>query len=111
MFAMLEKGDQKDKEDGTKVETSGSPQRVSPSGMNSPAVIKCQQITETEKDSGKTMTIKTTVCVWADYSTVAYVIPFDASTIMTGTGGNAPSIADAGDLTSKVRNSVEVQAG
>lgn len=111
MFTMLRQGDQKDKEDGTKVVTSGSPQRVTPAGMKSPAVIKCQQVTETEKDSGKTMTIKTTVCVWADYSTVAYVIPFDAATIMTGSGGSAPSIADAGDLTSKLRNDVEVEAG
>jgi hypothetical protein len=107
MFAMLKKGDS---DNGTKVETSGTPQSVKPSGMKTDAVMKCQQVKETEQESGQTIHINTTVCVWADYSTVAYVIPLDSSQFVTGDGGNAPSIADAADLTAKVRNDVEVAA-
>ncbi|BBA97423.1 hypothetical protein RVR_3162 [Actinacidiphila reveromycinica] len=109
MFAMLKQGTEEDKENGTKVETSGSPQSVKPAGMKSDAVMKCQTIKETGEESGQSYTVNTTVCVWADYSTVAYVIPIDSAQIITG-GGSAPSIADAGELTSKVRNDVEVEA-
>jgi hypothetical protein len=109
MFAMLKQGTEEDKENGTKVETSGSPQSVKPAGMKSDAVMKCQTIKETGEESGQTFTLNTTVCVWADYSTVAYVIPLDESQLVSG-GGSAPSIADAGALTSKVRNDVEVEA-
>jgi|GEM_PF-2508865 hypothetical protein len=110
MFAMLKQGTEEDKKEGTKVETSGSPQTVKPAGMKSDAVIKCQQIKETGDDEGKSMTINTTVCVWADYSTVAYVLPVDAAAALAG-GGTAMSISDAGDLTAKVRNDVEVETG
>ncbi|MEW1864319.1 hypothetical protein AB0399_28795 [Streptomyces sp. NPDC088194] len=109
MFAMLKQGTEQDKKDGTKVETSGSPQSVTPSGMKSEAIMKCQTIKETGQDSGQSFTINTTVCVWADYSTVAYVIPLDSAQLVTG-GGSAPSIDDAAALTAKVRNDVEVEA-
>ncbi|SEG86500.1 hypothetical protein SAMN05216223_117109 [Actinacidiphila yanglinensis] len=109
MFAMLKQGTEEDKKDGTKVETSGSPQSVKPAGMKSDAIMKCQTIKETGQDSGQTVTINTTVCVWADYSTVAYILPVDTAAAVAG-GGSAPSISDAADLTSKVRNDVEVEA-
>ncbi|WP_051950694.1 hypothetical protein [Actinacidiphila yeochonensis] len=110
MFALLAAGTEADKKDGTTITTSGSPQLVEPAGMESDAVIKCQQVTETGDSDGHKLTIKTTVCVWADYSTVAYVLPVDVPAALAGTG-SAPSIADAGDLTAKVRNDVEVQVG
>jgi len=110
MFTMLKQGTEEDKKNGTKVETSGSPESVKPAGMMSDAVMKCQQIKETDQESGQTITINTTVCVWADYSTVAYVIPIDPKAAIAG-GGSAPTVADAGDLTSKVRNDAEVETG
>jgi hypothetical protein len=109
MFTMLKQGTEEDKAEGMKVETSGSPQSVKPSGMKSDAIMKCQQIKETGKESGQNLTINTTVCVWADYSTVAYVLPLDPAAAVAG-GGTAPSIGDSGDLTAKVRNDVEVEA-
>jgi hypothetical protein len=112
MFAMLKKGTAEDKADGTTIETTGAPQSVKPAGMKSDAVMKCQQVKETDDSDGKKITINTTVCVWADYSTVAYVLPIDAAAALTGgSGGTAMSVADAGDLTSKVRNDVEVEIG
>lgn len=107
MFSMLKEGNSGD---GSKVEAQGSPQQVHPAGMKSDAVIKCQTVKESQKDSGQTITINTTVCVWADYSTVAYVIPLDAAAF-TGGKTDPPSISEAADLTAKVRNDVEVQVG
>lgn len=106
MFSMLKEGNN----NGEKVEAQGSPQTAHPAGMKTDAVVKCQTVKESEKDNGQTVTINTTVCVWADYSTVAYVIPLDASTFTSG-AGKAMSISDAADLTAKVRNDVEVEVG
>ncbi|SEG86495.1 hypothetical protein SAMN05216223_117108 [Actinacidiphila yanglinensis] len=108
-FEMLDKGTQEDAEKGTKVEVVGSPQTVHPTGMKTDALMKCQRVNETEVDSGQTITIHTTVCVWADYSTVGYIIPIDLASAISG-GGTAPALNDAANLTAKVRNDVEVPA-
>ena len=90
--------------DGSKQELVGDTQTVHPAGAED-AVMECQQVKFTEGTSGKSIT--TSICMWADYSTVGYVVPIDAAAMMTGTGGST-SVSDVADLTAKVRKDVRV---
>ncbi|MCL2552683.1 MAG: hypothetical protein FWE75_11140 [Actinomycetia bacterium] len=90
--------------DGSKEELVGGTQTVHPAGADD-AVMECQQVKFTQGSSNKSLT--TTVCMWADYSTVGYVIPIDAAAMVTGVGGDT-SVSDAADLTAKVRKDVRV---
>ncbi|WP_225844602.1 hypothetical protein [Streptomyces sp. HPF1205] len=105
MFADAKtKSSQQSGSDGNKEELIGSPQTVHPAGADD-AIMKCQQVKSTQTSSGKSIT--TTICMWADYSTVGYVIPIDATVAMTGSG-NGTSISDAADITAKVLKDVRV---
>jgi hypothetical protein len=108
MFAQMKKDASTDQGDSTKTQLDGSPQKVSPSGA-SDAVMECQVAKLSGSTSSQSFT--TTVCLWADYSTVAYVIPVDVASITTGGGGASMSVSDAADLTAKVRKDVRVQVG
>ncbi|MBH1933102.1 hypothetical protein I5Q34_02150 [Streptomyces sp. AV19] len=79
----------------------GSPQKVSPSGLEN-AVMKCQ----VAKTSLGTKTMDVTLCVWADHSTAATVVPVDAASMMSGKN---MSMDDAATITAKVRNDVRVE--
>jgi hypothetical protein len=47
------------------------------------------------------------VCLWADYTTVGTVTPFDLDAMSAGTNGGM-SAEDTADLLSKVRKDVRV---
>ncbi|GAA2934815.1 hypothetical protein GCM10020221_33210 [Streptomyces thioluteus] len=81
----------------------GSPQKVSPSGLDN-AVMKCRTAKTTLGTTGKTSSV--TFCVWADHSTAATVAPNDATAMMSG---NGMSIDDVAALATKVRNDVRVE--
>lgn len=105
MFAELRQQATQDKSsDGSKTELIGGAQTVHPAGAED-AVMECQQAKSTDGSSGKSFT--TTICLWADYSTVGYVLPVDLAQIISG-GGKSTSVADAADLTAKVRKDVRV---
>jgi hypothetical protein len=105
MFADLRQQASKDDSgDGSKTELIGDAQTVHPAGAED-AVMKCQQAKSTDGSSHKSFT--TTICLWADYSTVGYVLPVDLASIVSG-GGTATSVSDAADLTAKVRKDVRV---
>lgn len=90
--------------DGSKQELVGDTQTVHPAGADD-AVMECQQVKFTDGSSGKSIT--TSICMWADYSTVGYVVPIDAAAMMTGSGGST-SVSAAADLTAQVRKDVRV---
>ena len=102
MFTYLDKQTTDDNSDGSTVELQGAPQKVTPAGLDD-AVMKCQSAKYTEDGTSFTMP----VCLWADYSTVGYVLPVDIGAVALGTGGGM-SITDAADLTAKVRHDVRV---
>ncbi|MFI0939068.1 hypothetical protein [Streptomyces sp. NPDC021020] len=107
MFTELRKQATDDKEDdGTKTELEGDAQTVHPAGAED-AVMKCQKAKITESDSGQTLNV--TICLWADYSTVGYILPFDLASMTTG-GGTSDVNATA-ELTAQVRKDVRVPIG
>ncbi|WP_328464170.1 hypothetical protein [Streptomyces sp. NBC_00448] len=111
MFALLDKGGTNPTSDGSKVTVSplGTPQTVKPAGLKPDALMKCQKINETQERDGQKIPFKTTICAWADYSTVAYVSTIDDAHVTDGTA-TWPSIADTAALAAKVRADVEVPA-
>lgn len=100
MFAEMKKSASSDSSKG---ELVGDPQKVHPSGADD-AIMECQ-VAKFTISPGKS--VNTTVCLWADYSTVAYVVPLDAAAVTTG--GGSGSVSDTADLTAKVRKDTRVQ--
>jgi hypothetical protein len=97
--------DDPDKDDkDSKTEFLGAPQTLHPAGAED-AVVQCQAARITDVSSSKAYTLS--VCLWADYSTVGTVAPFDLGVLTNGTG-TGMSAADTADLLSKVRKDVRV---
>ncbi|UWE08435.1 hypothetical protein [Actinacidiphila bryophytorum] len=97
--------DDPDKDDkDSKTEFLGQPQTMHPSGADD-AVVECQTAKITDISSSKAYTLS--VCLWADYSTVGTVAPFDLTVLTNGTG-TGMSAADTADLLAKVRKDVRV---
>ncbi|MBM9434505.1 hypothetical protein JT723_01340 [Streptomyces bryophytorum] len=97
--------DDPDKDDkDSKTEFLGQPQTMHPAGAED-AVVECQTAKITDISSGKAYTLS--VCLWADYSTVGTVAPFDLTVLTNGTG-TGMSAADTADLLAKVRKDVRV---
>ncbi|SEN25072.1 hypothetical protein [Actinacidiphila rubida] len=90
--------------DGSKQELIGDTQTVHPAGADD-AVMECQQVKFSDGTSSKSVT--TSICMWADYSTVGYVVPIDMAAMVTGSGGTS-SVSDVAALTAKVRADVRV---
>ncbi|MGO4756666.1 hypothetical protein AB4212_50080, partial [Streptomyces sp. 2MCAF27] len=89
---------------GMKAELVGSPQKVTPAGLDD-AVMKCQNV----KFSGGTSTIKSftiPLCMWGDNSTIGYVVVSDVSSAISGGG---MSLDTAADITAKVRKDARVE--
>ncbi|MFG1806065.1 hypothetical protein [Streptomyces sp. NPDC049040] len=108
MMKSLRDDPDKDSED-SKTEFIGAARTMHPSGADD-AVVECQtaKITNTgsdDADAGKAYTLS--VCLWADYSTVGTVAPFDLSILASGTG-TGMSAEDTADLLAKVRKDVRV---
>ncbi|GLF93708.1 membrane protein [Streptomyces yaizuensis] len=75
-------------QDEMSVKLIGSPQVVSPAGLDG-ALMKCQKAKMVPKDD--TRTIKeweVPICVWADYSTVTAVIGLDLASMLGGGDGS-----------------------
>jgi hypothetical protein len=106
MFAELKTEAKDGEDDDSKTEFVGDPQTVKPAGAED-AVIKCQVMETTDSQIPKPVNL--TVCLWADYSTVGYIIPFDISAMTKG--GGSTDVNAAGDLLAKVRKDVRVPLG
>ncbi|MFF4408295.1 hypothetical protein [Streptomyces sp. NPDC001404] len=91
--------------DGTKTSVEGTPQKVTPAGLDDGGVLKCQNMVM----SGPAFaghTIKTPMCIWADHSTVGTVIHMDASAIRTGV---TPTADEAGAFAAQIRHDMRVE--
>ncbi|MDX3224225.1 hypothetical protein [Streptomyces sp. ME19-01-6] len=89
---------------GGTAKLEGSPQQVTPAGLDD-AVMKCQNV----KFSGVTSSTKSftiPLCMWADHSTVGYVVVSDVSSALSGGG---MSIDTAAETTAKVRKDARVE--
>ncbi|BBA97422.1 hypothetical protein RVR_3160 [Actinacidiphila reveromycinica] len=96
------------RKDGSTIVPTGDAQSVQPAGLKPDALVKCQKVTETTPVDGQQVPNHTTVCAWADYSTVGYLLAYDSSQSAMGTP--AVSIPALAALTAKVRDDVEVPA-
>ena len=65
--------------------------------------MKCQEIKTSE--SGQTVTMP--FCIWADHSTVTYVLSFDLAGLAAG---KSTSMEDAAALAAKLRDDVRVKS-
>ncbi len=79
----------------------GSPETVTPAGLDDGAVMKCQLFGS--DDDG--MTVKFPICLWADHSTIGMVADIDGTAMLTG---GSPTISDDAALAVKVRHDVLV---
>lgn len=95
-------------DDGSRAELVGSPVTETPAGFDD-AVMKCQKVRFTAPTDSSSPVKSFTIpfCMWADHSTVAWVIATDTSAIVSG---NDPSLQDAATLTAKVRSDTRVKA-
>ncbi|WP_282696786.1 hypothetical protein [Streptomyces sp. CC208A] len=96
---------EKDKNEG---ELIGEPKSVSPAELDG-AVMKCQELkSKTGEESGglgpKEVTMP--ICLWADHSTLAYVMHFNLADMMTGKGGTVDEVAA---IAAKLRKEVRVK--
>lgn len=108
VFATIEAKSKEDKD--AQVEIVGSPKAYEPAELDG-AVLKCQQMKSkpdaSEAPAAGPKEFTMTVCAWADHSTVAFVMPMDMSTLMSGKG-TAPE--DAASITAKLRKEIRVKA-
>ncbi|MFF9144299.1 hypothetical protein ACF1BN_05510 [Streptomyces sp. NPDC014861] len=96
---------EKDKSEG---EFIGDPKAVTPEGLDG-AVMKCQEVkSKTGEESGglgpKEVTMP--VCIWADHSTLGYVMHFNLADMMAGKGGTVDEVAG---IAAKLRKEVRVK--
>jgi hypothetical protein len=106
MFVQMRKDAAKKEDDGSSHELVGEPQKVKPAGMDD-AAMECQKVKYDLADPKVSFT--TTICLWADYSTVAYTVSLDLGEAQAGTATAMP-YDQAGELTQKVRKDVRVPA-
>jgi hypothetical protein len=87
---------------------AGSPQDESPAGLDG-AVMKCQNMKVTLPTGAGAPVTDVTIpfCMWADHSTVGWLIAIDKQAMMAGGG---MSLQDAATLTAKVRTDTRVAA-
>lgn len=91
-----------------KPELVGEPEKQQPDGFDG-AVMKCQNVKFTPPPSSDSPMGSFTIpaCMWADHSTIGWVVSTDMQKIMSSGG---TSIADAAALTAKVRQDTRVAA-
>ncbi|MDI5964764.1 hypothetical protein [Streptantibioticus silvisoli] len=80
----------------------GSPQAVTPAGLDDGAVMECQ-IFDTSEDG---MSVKFPICIWGDGSTVAMVAYVDGTTVVTG---GTVSIDQGATIAAQVRTDTRVR--
>jgi hypothetical protein len=90
-----------------KPELVGSPETKTPAGFTD-AVMKCQAAKFTPPASSDVPvdSVSVPICMWADHSTVGWVISAGPAAILSG----GLSLDDAAALTAKVRSDVRVTA-
>jgi hypothetical protein len=89
-------------------ELVGTPEKVTPDGLDGGAVMKCQ-IVRFKAPTTSTSPVKSAdvpLCIWSDRSTVAMVMVVDPIAALTGSG---PSISDTAATTAKVRKDARVE--
>ncbi|MFI0778225.1 hypothetical protein [Streptomyces sp. NPDC021212] len=112
-FAKIAEESEKDSSSSgaLKAELVGSPEEVSPSELDN-AVMKCQNMKFTPTGQAANSPgipkqgFTVPLCMWGDYSTVAYVIHSDRALAMAGKG---LSLDEAGALAAKVRKDARVE--
>lgn len=105
LFRLMALSAGKDKDPDTKTSVEGTPQKVTPAGLDDGAVMKCQNMVM----SGPAFaghTIKVPMCIWGDHSTVGTVMHMDTSAIRTGV---TPTADEAGAFATKVRHDMRVE--
>ncbi|MFB7464405.1 hypothetical protein ACFCZ1_13070 [Streptomyces sp. NPDC056224] len=90
------------------VQLIGSPKAMTPAGFKG-AVMKCQEIKVTSKDTAtkgpKEFTVP--VCIWGDYSTLSMVSATDIASILAGKPGY--TLEQTADITAKLYNTARVK--
>ncbi|MFE5619737.1 hypothetical protein [Streptomyces sp. NPDC056470] len=105
VFASIKKEAEKDKGKPDEPQLVGSPESYEPAELDG-AVLKCQQAKSEANAAESTPAFTMTICVWADHSTVGFVVPMDMGSMMTGKAGSAD---EAASLTAKLRKEVRVK--
>ncbi|WP_328944660.1 hypothetical protein OG259_27340 [Streptomyces sp. NBC_00250] len=96
-----------DKDAGKKDEPQlvGSPEAYTPAEADG-AVLKCQQ-SKAEADATEgTPAMSITMCIWADHSTVGFVVPIDVASLLAGKAGTGE---EAAAITAKLRKEIRVK--
>ena len=106
IFASAKAEAEKDAGKGDAPQLEGSPQAYTPADLDG-AILKCQQAKTKADASTGAPAFTITMCVWADHSTVGFVVPLDMASALTGAGGSAE---DAAAITAKLRKEVRVKA-
>ncbi|MEU9302063.1 hypothetical protein [Streptomyces sp. NPDC048269] len=105
-FAMAKLNASKDGK--SEVQLIGSPKTMTPAGFDG-AVMKCQEIKVTSKDTTtkgpKEFTVP--VCIWGDYSTLSMVSATDIASILAGKPGY--TLEQTADITAKLYNTARVK--
>ncbi|MER5968026.1 hypothetical protein [Streptomyces sp. NPDC002057] len=105
IFASAKTKAEKDAAKPDAPQLQGSPQEYKPAELDG-AVLKCQQAKGKADSTSGTPAFSVTMCVWADHSTVGFVVPIDMATALTGSTGSAE---DAAAITAKLRKEVRVK--
>lgn len=106
-FASAQKESKGDKES----RLVGQPKEVKPAGLKD-AVMKCQNVKSANSDAGSGAAsgpkeFTTPICVWADHSTLGFVVHFDIASLATG---KSEPVSDVASLAAKLRGDVRVKA-
>ncbi|MFE1379150.1 hypothetical protein ACFW6S_09425 [Streptomyces sp. NPDC058740] len=106
IFASIKTEADKDKDKSDEPQLQGSPQEYTPADLDG-AVLKCQQAKSEANPAESTPAMSMTMCVWADHSTVGFVVPVDMASLLSGKGGSGE---EAAAITAKLRKEVRVKA-
>ncbi|MFJ6518905.1 hypothetical protein ACIQJ4_11740 [Streptomyces filamentosus] len=102
LFASIKTEMEKDKDGG---ELTGSPQAFTPAGAEG-SVLKCQAAKGKADAAAGTPAFAMNFCVWADHSTVGFVVPMDMAALIAGKSG---SLEEAATTAGKLRKEVRVK--
>ncbi|MGW6943766.1 hypothetical protein ACWGF3_32825 [Streptomyces xanthophaeus] len=106
-FAMAKLNAAKDSKEA-EVELIGSPKTINPAGFKG-AVLKCQEIKVTPKDTTakgpKDLTLP--VCIWGDYSTLSMVTATDLASVLAGKPGY--TLEQTAEFAAKLYNTARVK--
>jgi hypothetical protein len=104
---MAEDSEENAERTGRSAELVGSPEEVTPAGLDEEAVMKCQIIkVSLGASTSGTGEIKAPLCMWADNSTVAMVSAQDGAAVLTG---RSMTIDQTAELSKKLRDDARVE--